>query len=98
MRAHAFLASRPLRITGWPHSGWRAADEDDPSARVPPFRFAITDDDGGYFLLAYQSLDGIYSADRGHESLADALAMTEDRFGIRPGGWSRPRSAHGGSR
>jgi len=81
-----------VRITGWPHSGWRAADDDDPSARELPFRFAITDDGDGHFLLAYQSLDGAYSADSWHESLIDALASAEEQFGIGRGEWSHPRT------
>jgi hypothetical protein len=87
----ASIEARLVRITGWPKSGWRAADDDDPSAREMPFRFAVTDDGGGHFLLVYHSLDGVYCADTWHESLADAFATAKEQFGIERDEWSRPR-------
>lgn len=89
MRTFACIEMRPLRITGWPHSGWGAAEDGDASAKVLPFRFAVTDDGGGNFLLVYHSLDGVYFADTWHETLADALATAEEVFGIGRGEWSQ---------
>lgn len=88
MTTYASIAGRPTRITGWPHSGWRMADADGPAGKVLPFRFEITDDGGGHFLLISESLDGVFCADTWHESLEEAFAAARDCFGIGRSEWA----------
>ena len=88
MTTFASIAERLIFIVGWPHSGWRAADPDDPDGKVLPFRLEITDDGGGHFLFIYESLDGVFCADTWHESLEEAFAAAQDNFGITRSEWT----------
>ena len=76
-----------MRVAGSPRRGWGPADADDLAARVLPFRFDITDDGGGHFLLIYESLDGEFCADTWHASLEEAFAAAHDSFGIARSEW-----------
>jgi hypothetical protein len=87
----ASIRDRPTWITGWPNSGWRGADASDPTARLMPFGFDITDDGAGHFLLVYYSTDRAYEADTWHETLSDACASAEERFGVRREEWTPNR-------
>ena len=87
MPTFASIPERPTRITGFPHSSWRAADADDPASKVLPFRFAITDDGNANFLLCYHSLDGVFCADTWHETLEEAFAVAQEAFGITRSEW-----------
>lgn len=93
MKTFAYIEERLVRITGWPHSGWRVAEDDDPTSKVLPFRFAITDDGNGNFLLTYHSLDGVFFADTWHESLEEAFTSAQECFGIVRTEWQKPRRA-----
>jgi hypothetical protein len=89
MRTHAFIRSRPVRVTGGPHSGGRVASNDEQaSARLVPFDFDITDDGSGEFLLAYHSPDRTYEGDSSCSTLEDALRTAERQFGVSRSEWS----------
>jgi hypothetical protein len=90
MTTFASIPERPTRITGFPHSGWRPADVNDPSSKVLPFRFDITDDGSGNFLLCYHSHDRVYCADSWHETLDQALDAAQETFGIARSEWQLP--------
>ena len=90
MSIYASIPERPTCITGWPHSGWRAGDADDPASKVLPFRFDITDDGAGNFLLAYHSLDRVYCADSWHETLEEAFAAAQECYGVAHSEWQPP--------
>ena len=92
MTTLATIASRPLRITGWPHSGWRPADADDPSSRVLMFRFTITDDGAEGFVLDFASLDGVFFNDSWYASLEKALTGATEVFGIARSEWRRTKN------
>jgi hypothetical protein len=87
-RKFASIPSRRITIAGHPDSGWSSADEGTPGSFDIEFRFDVTDDGGGNFLLVYSSLDGRYAADSWHASLDEALGAAEDQFGIERGEWS----------
>lgn len=93
MRTFASIRNRSTRITGWPNSGWRGADASDPSAKLLPFGFDITDDGAGHYLLVYYSMDRAYEADTWHETLSDAYASAEEQFGVRREEWGPARGA-----
>ena len=88
MRIYASIRSRPVRVVGFAHSGWRVADDDDKSARELPFDFRITDDGAGEFLLDYRSTDGSLSADTSHRTLDAAFSSAERQFGILREEWT----------
>ena len=87
MTTFASIPERATRIAGFPHSGWRAADADDPASKVLPFRFDITDDGNANFLLCYHSLDRVFYADTWHETLEEAFAAAQKAFGITRSEW-----------
>ena len=87
MTTYASIRARPLRVTGFQHSGWRAADDDDSSARELPFDFSVTDDGAGEFLLAYRSADGSLYGDTSHGTLDAAFASAGRQFGISREEW-----------
>ena len=82
MTTYSSIRARPLRVTGFQHSGWRAADNADTSVRELPFEFSITDDGAGQFLLVYRSEDGSLYGDTWHETLNDAYESAEPQFGV----------------
>ncbi len=90
MKTYAAIKSRLFWIKGYPHSGWRGATKDIPGAIQLDFDFAITDDGGGNFLLAYSSLDGVYTADSWHETLDSAYECAQKSFGIERTEWGQP--------
>lgn len=92
MTIFASIPERLTRITGWPNSGWRATDAADPSSKVLPFHFEITDDGNGSFLLAYHSLDEVFRADTWHETLEEAFVAAEECFDIARAEWKSPGS------
>jgi hypothetical protein len=93
VKTYATIKKRSIRISGWPHSGWRAAENDDPDGKAMNFSFHITDDGSGNYLLAYHSLDNVYCADSWHETLQDAYSCAADIFGIQMQEWSPPTGA-----
>jgi len=93
MAIYVQVPRKIIRISGWPHSGWRATDAYDPGGKELPFRFAVTDDGSGGYLLTYESLDGVYCADSCHSSVEDAMQCAADSFGVSRAEWSVPRSS-----
>ena len=90
MQVFASIRGRQTWITGWPHSGWRGADPNEPGAKSLPFSFDITDDGSGNYVLVSLSVDGVYKADSWHETLTEAFAAAEEIFGIHRSEWSTP--------
>jgi hypothetical protein len=88
IRTHASIKSRPIRISGYPHGGWRLVDP--PEGRELPFDFAITDDGSGGFLLDYRSVDGTYVNDSSYATLEEAVMGAQDCFGIARSEWKPP--------
>lgn len=95
MAVHASIARRSLRITGSPNGGWATAQPDDPASRELPFRFAITDDGDGGFLLDFASLNGVFRADYHYSSLDDAFEGARECFDIRQEDWTRRDARRG---
>ena len=89
MPIYAKIPSRNLLIAVHPGGGWSAADDGTPGSSEVEFRFEVTDDGGGNFLLVYSSIDGRFAADTWHETLDAALACAAEAFGIEPDEWSR---------
>lgn len=87
MKTYAHIASRSVRISGHPHSGWRAADPNEQDAKLVNFRFSISDDGSGNFLLAYSSLDNAFAADSWHETIDEAYRLAEEMFDIKRSDW-----------
>ena len=95
--SHATIARRRVRITGHPHSGWSAAEPNDPHFIELDFRFDITDDGKENYLLVYSSLDSQYAADSWHETIAEAVACARETFGIESAEWSQPPKSKSGN-
>lgn len=89
MMTFATILRRRVRIKGYPNSGWYAADRGDPDSFEIDFRFAITDDGNGNFLLEYSSPDKQYAADTWHETIEEAYACAFETFGIEITEWSK---------
>src|SRR5437870_2048894 len=92
-KSHVTIARRRVRIAGHPHSGWSAAEVNDPHAVELDFCFDITDDGNGNYLLVYSSLDRQYAADSWHETIAEAVACAHETFGIESTEWSQPSNS-----
>jgi hypothetical protein len=88
VKTYAAIACRLVRISGFAHSGWAAADLTDPHSFELDFRFSIVDDGNANYLLTYSSLDGRYAADTWHETLEEAFLVAHEVFGIQPNEWS----------
>ena len=89
MPTYASIPSRVLLIAVHPGGAWSSADDGTPGSFEIEFRFDITDDGGGNYLLVYSSLDGRFAADTWHETLAGAYECAASEFGIDAGEWSR---------
>lgn len=87
MPVFASIRNRPIWIIGRPHTGWGTAEPAEPGAKQLLFGFDITDDGGANYLLLCFSADGLYGADTWHETLADAYAAAEEKFGIQRFEW-----------
>lgn len=96
-QSHATIVRRRVRIAGHPHSGWSAAEANDPEAIELDFRFDITDDGNGNYLLVYSSHDSKFAADSWHETLAEAAECANETFGVLPAEWSLPSKRNGRS-
>ena len=88
IRTHASVKSRLIRISGYPHGGWKVTDP--PEGREVRFDFAITDDGSGGFVLDYRSVDGSYVNDSSYATLEEALVGAENCFGIVRSEWKPP--------
>jgi hypothetical protein len=93
VKSYATIASRRVRIAGYPHSGWSAAEPADPDSFELDFRFSVTDDGNANYILAYSSHDNRYAADTWHETLEDAFACAHEDFGIERTEWSTKSAA-----
>ena len=89
MPTYASIPRRSVLIALHPGGGWSFADEGTPGSFEIEFRFDITDDGGGNYLLVCSSIDGRFAADTWHETLPGAYVSAADGFGISAHEWSR---------
>jgi hypothetical protein len=91
MRTFASIHNRSTWITGPPGGPWGGSDSSNPSAKLLPFGFDITEDGAGYYILVCYSMDGVYGGDTWHETISDAYSTAEDAYGIRREEWGPPQ-------
>lgn len=87
MPTYASIPSRSVLIAVHPGGSWSSADDGTPGSFEIEFRFDITDDGGGNYLLVYASLDSRFAADSWHETLPAAYASAAHEFGIDANEW-----------
>jgi hypothetical protein len=90
MITYASLKGKVITVAGDPQRWSVAAPGVDLSpVRSVAFDFAIIEDGGGHFQLAYNAVDAEFAGDTWHETIEEAYENAEATFGIRQNEWVR---------
>lgn len=78
-----------VTIGGQPHSGWLppGAVQPLPTPEREVVLNLVIESDGSGYLLIVDSPDGSLRGDTWHQSVADAQAQAESRYGVPPALW-----------